>query len=105
MHRKTTSFLLAILLGVSVLAVFLQADDAEAIFTCLKAKSNQNDCGNSSCHRLPTSLAVLSSNPVPWGHSGWWPGGKCGWKFCSTLVCSCGDPLSSGSCTGEDPCG
>ncbi len=102
MLQKTTPLILVSFLGLSVLAMILPGN-AEAIFACFKAKTNQNDCGNSKCNRQATSLSILSDDLAGVGQSGWTAGPKCGWKFCSTLVCKCGEPLSSSSCTG-DPC-
>ena len=104
MRGKWGTFILASLAGIAVLAMILPAGDADAVFACLKLKEPQ-ECGGAGCNMIPTSLRVVSDELAPFGQSGWWPGGKCGWKFCSTLVCSCGEPLTSGSCTGEDPCG
>ena len=46
------------------------------------------------CHKLATSLAVMTSTPNP---SGWIDsGGKCGTKY---FIIACGKPLASQACT------
>ncbi len=100
LNIRKPAWAIALLLS---MAWFWPQEPAEAINACLTVKSVQS-CGDTSCTKSFTSLKILSQSLALPGDSGYTMGTPCGWKFCSTLVCSCGEPLGKNICDGEDPC-
>jgi hypothetical protein len=86
---------------VGVLTALAPGQQVEAIDICYKEKSSQSQCGATDCNRLPTSLLILSDDIVAPSHDGWTPGSYCGWKYCSTFTCKCGEKLSKNTCQGS----
>jgi hypothetical protein len=97
------ALIVLMVLAIGVASLLWPHESVDAIDICLEEKEDQNECGDANCHRLPTSLWILSDTEVAPEFDGFRPAGKCGWKFCGELICSCGDRLSGSVCQGVPP--
>lgn len=95
------------LLLLVILSFLLAGSSASAQIATCYAQGSCPTLTDLDCKPVPTSLPVVSNDPVPVGHDGFYNGPtKCGFKTCFLIFsCPCGRKLGNTICTGDDTCG